>query len=184
MALEPQRDDDIRKSALVSLSFVAGRARERGRPLADPAIIGSLIQQSQDSIPIIRQTAAFALGLFESPEATHQLEVLLENPDRMTAINAAIGLARSGSTKGFAVMKESLSASPTASDPKGSEAEGEQFRILKNVLKAVNELSPKFDAAQKQELIPLVESLASHHPEIRIRVDAEAALKSLKSEDK
>ena len=81
-------------------------------------------------------------------------------------------------------MKESLSASPTASDPKGSEAEGEQFRILKNVLKAVNELSPKFDAAQKQELIPLVESLASHHPEIRIRVDAEAALKSLKSEDK
>ena len=96
MALEPQRDDDIRKSALVSLSFVAGRARERGRPLADPAIIGSLIQQSQDSIPIIRQTAAFALGLFESPEATHQLEVLLENPDRMTAINAAIGLARSG----------------------------------------------------------------------------------------
>ena len=164
MALESQRDIDIRKSAVVSLSFVAGRAKERGQPLKDPAVIESLIQLSGDSIPVMRQTAAFALGLFDSPEATHQLEVLLESSDEMTGINAAIGLARSGSTKGFAVMRNALSTPVAESDPQASVAAGDQFRVVKNVLKAVNELAAKFDDSQRQELIPLVEGKArSNH---------------------
>ena len=205
MALDSQRDVDIRKSAVVSISFIAGRARDRGKPLDDPAVIESLIQLSGDSFPIMRQSSAFALGLFDSPAATHQLEVLLENSDRMTGINAAIGLARSGSTKGFPVLRDSLKnlelppatpASPSGAPvtPKGApaakteaqiaEAEGDQFRVVKNVLKAVNELAGKFDEAQRNELIPLVTELASGHPEIRIRVDAESALKSLKNPGK
>lgn len=185
MALEPQRDVDIRKSAVVSLSFIAGRAKERGEPISDTAIIDSLIQLSADPLPILRQSSAFALGLFQSPEAIHQLEVLLENSDPMTAVNAAIGLARSGSTKGFPVLRDSL-ITPAAVDTKAAnataatEASGDQFRVAKNVLKAVNELAPKFDPSQRDELMPLVEELASKHPEIRIRVDAEAALNSLK----
>lgn len=206
MAMEPQRDVDIRKSAVVSLSFVAGRAREQGIPLADPAIIESLSQLSGDSVPVMRQSAAFALGLFQSPEATQQLEVLLENSDRRTALNAAIGLARSGSTKGFSVMRdalldpESITGAPTSSAPPGapefpepqnssdaravSSAEADQFLVLKNVLKAVYELAGKFDATQRDELIPVIERLSSKHPEIRIRVDAESALTALKNAGK
>ena len=187
MAMEPQRDVDIRKSAVVSLSFIAGRARERGQPLSDQTVIDGLIELSGDSYPIMRQTAAFALGLFDSPAATHQLEVLLENSDPMTGVNAAIGLARNGSTKGFKVMRDSL-AKPTIESKPVIEGDsqlvdpaGDQFRVVKNVLKAVNELAAKFDASQRDELIPLVEKFATDHAEIRIRVDAEAALKSLKS---
>ena len=181
MALDPQRDVEIRKSAVVSLSFVAGRANERNQPLTDPDIIASLIEMSGDSAPILRQTAAFALGLFKSPEATQQLKVLLESGDKLTGVNAALGLARQGDTNGFAIMKDALAQPAVASDPQKPDASGEQFRVVKNVLKAVNDLASKFDARQKQELIPLVEELSSNHPEIRIRVDAEAALNSLKS---
>ena len=181
MALDPQRDVEIRKSAVVSLSFVAGRANERGQPLSDPDIVASLIEMSGDSAPILRQTAAFALGLFKSPEATHHLQVLLESSDKLTGVNAALGLARQGNTHGFTILKDELAQPVVTSDPQKPDAPGEQFRIVKNVLKAVNDLASKFDAKQKQELIPLVEQLSSNHPEIRIRVDAEAALNALRS---
>ena len=181
MALEPQRDVEIRKSAVVSLSFVAGRANERGEPLSDPDIVASLIEMSGESAPILRQTAAFALGLFKSPDATHQLEVLLESGDKLTGINSALGLARQGNTRGYTILKDALAEPTIASDPQKPDASGEQFRIVKNVLKGVTDLASKFEANQKQELIPLVEQLSSNHPEIRIRVDAEAALNALKS---
>ena len=67
MALEPQRDVDIRKSAVVSLSLIAGRAKERGAPLSDAAIINSLVELSADPLPILRQSSAFDLGLYPSP---------------------------------------------------------------------------------------------------------------------
>ena len=186
MAMEPQRDVDIRKSAVVSLSFVAGRALERNEPLTTSECIASLIQLSADPLPVLRQSAAFALGLFRSPEAAHQLEVLLGNGDEKTRVNAAIGLARQGSTVGFNVIRDSLKVpqpaeKPTTDKPADelSTTEGEQFLVVKNVLKAVADLAGKFTAEQRAELVPLVQELSSKHPEIRIRVDAAAALNAL-----
>lgn len=192
MAMEPQRDLDIRKSAVVSLSFVAGRALERQQPLENVESIDALIQLSSDSLPILRQSSAFALGLFRSPAATHQLEVLLGDGDEKTRVNAAIGLARQGSTAGFGVIRDSLRqpvGEPVAKDSttagSTSEAdrlriEGEQFLVVKNVLKAVKELAGKLDDSQRKELTPLLETLSSKHHEIRIRVDATDALQTLK----
>ncbi|WP_010584268.1 HEAT repeat domain-containing protein [Schlesneria paludicola] len=192
MAMEPQRDLDIRKSAVVSLSFIAGRALERQQPLSNPESIDALIQLSSDPLPILRQSSAFALGLFHSPAATHQLEVLLGDGDEKTRVNAAIGLARQKSTAGFAVIREALhqpvgepaaqnaSATGTTSEGDRLRLEGEQFLVVKNVLKAVKELAGKLDDSQRQELTPLLESLSSKHPEIRIRVDATDALQTMK----
>ncbi len=186
-AMEPQRDLAIRKSAVVSLSFVAGRALERGEQLDASESIEALIQLSGDPLPVLRQSAAFSLGLFNSPEAAHQTEVLLGDGDQMTRVNAAIGLARHGSTSGYQVLRDSLSLPDIAAIPETSPdrelrlaADGDQFLVVKNVLKAVNDLSSKLDASQIQELIPLLDVLSNKHPEIRIRVDAAAALNSLK----
>ncbi|WP_373650277.1 HEAT repeat domain-containing protein [Schlesneria sp. DSM 10557] len=205
VALEPHREEDIRKSALVSLAYIAGRADEVGKPLGDSQIVQTLIGTSSESTPIIRQTSTFTLGLFNSPAVTQQLEVLVENPDRFTAVNAAIGLARRGSTKGFKVFRDALteplakndakqpaeqsSTRPTPSGESSSSASstlntdpfGDQFRVQKNVLKAVTDLATRFDNEQRETLMPLVQQLASQHPEIRIRVDAEGALNSLKA---
>lgn len=194
MAMEPQRDVDIRKSAVVSLSFVADRAIQRAEPLKTPELIDALVQLSTDPLPLLRQSGAFALGLFDSPESLHQLEVLLENPDLMTRVNAAIGLARHDSTKGFAVLRDSLKvdllkldeSTTTVKAPDGTSQQvvdthaGEKILILKNVLKAISSLAKYFDESQRQELLPLLEDLSKNHAEIRIRVDAAAAVAAMK----
>jgi hypothetical protein len=191
MALEPNRDEEIRKSAVVSLSFVAGRAAERGAYLNSPESVNALIQLSTDPLPVLRQSAAFGLGLFDSPDATHQLQVLLASGDQMTQVNAAIGLARHGSTEGFTVFRDALKlpepvppVAPTAGDDKRQTASDDQFLVVKNVLKAANDLAPKFTAEQRSELVPRLEVLSQKHPEMLIRVHAEKALNALKAEEK
>jgi HEAT repeat protein len=179
MALEPQRDVDIRKSAVVSLSFVAGRAMERGERLNATESIADLVQLSGDSQSLMRQTAAFALGLFDSPEATHQLEVMLGDGDEMTRVNAAIGLARHSSTRGYPVIRDALKESLTAADTQSAVTLGDRFLVVKNALKAVAELASKFDATQRHELVPLVQELAAKHAEMRIQIDATNALNAL-----
>jgi hypothetical protein len=183
MALEPTRDIEIRKSAVVSLSIVAGRAIERNEKLSADQTVSALIELSGDPLPVLRQSAAYALGLFDSEDAKHQLAVLLRDGDQMTRVNAAIGLARQGSTEGIGVFREILNvpetsltrASSNSNDRDAMIAEAEQLLILKNVLKAVTDLAQKFDDSQRQELLPLVQTLAEKHPEVRIRVDAESA---------
>ena len=108
LAMEPQRDIDIRKSAIVSLSFVAGRAIEQGHPLTSQECVDALIEVSTDPLPVLRHSAAFALGLFQSAEATQHLRVLLDSGDQLTRVNAAVGLARQGSTEGFTVMRDAM----------------------------------------------------------------------------
>lgn len=186
LALEPQRDEEIRKSAVVSLSVVAGRAWEQGHPLTAPDTVDALVQLSTDPLPVLRQSAAFALGLFDSPEATHQLEVLLGDGDQIARVNAAIGLARHESTEGFPVIRESLKLPDVHALPErpttsraGTSASDDQLLVVQNILKAVHDLARKFTAAQRRELIPLVEELSNKHPEIRIRIDASSALNSL-----
>ncbi len=197
LALEPTRDIEIRKSAAASIAFIAGRALERGQPLEAPGLVQALIDVSTDRETVMRQASAFALGLFRSPEATQQLQVLLGNDDRMTRINAAIALSRSGSTDGLAVFKQALmekvptipagaveqpsSANNTPMDvPNRDNRVAEQTLILKNTLKAIADLGPKMEPGDKAEFRELTESLIRTHAESRIRIDAQNALNALK----
>ncbi len=199
-ALEPTRDIEIRKSAAASIAFIAGRALERGQPLEAPGLVQALVEVSTDQQTIMRQAAAFALGLFRSPEANQQLQVLLGNDDRMTRINAAIALSRSGSTDGLAVFKQALmEKAPTTPEGKAEDStllknsrEGsvdvlnhnnrvaEHSTILKNSLKAIKDLAPMMTLEDKIEFRELVETLIRTHAEARIRMDAQNALNSLK----
>lgn len=200
LALEPTRDIEIRKSAAASIAFIAGRALERGQPLEAPGLVQALIDVSTDRQTILRQAAAFALGLFRSPEALQPLQVLLGNDDRMTRINAAIALSRSGSTEGLAVFKQALiEPAPTASDiraehsasPGNSREDSadifslnnrvaEHSTILKNSLKAIAALGPMMTPEDKAEFRELVQTLIRTHAEPRIRIDAQNALSALK----
>lgn len=176
LALEPTRDIEIRKSAAASIAFIAGRALDRGQPLEAPGLVQALIVVSTDQQTIMRQAAAFALGLFRSPEANQQLQVLLGNDDGMTRINAAIALSRSGSTDGLAVFKQAL----TAKAPDTPDGQSEHMLVLKNSLKAIADLGPKMEPGDKAEFRELTESLIRTHAESRIRIDAQNALSSLK----
>ena len=175
-ALLPTCDIEVRKSGVSSIAMIAGRALEKGTPLDDPETVDALIELSTDSLPLMRQTAAFALGLFRSPKADQQLHVLLGNGDGKTCVNAAIALTRQGNTDGLSVFKRALTAKP----PEKPNEQIEHFMILTNSLKAISQLGPKMTEADRAEFREILRPLISDHGEIRIRVDAQNALQSLK----
>lgn len=175
-AMEPARDVDVRKSAITSVAFIAGRALEHKTPLVSRELSASLVEFSQDRDPHLRRAAAFTLGLVESPESRERLLVLLEDPDWMTAVNAAVALSRQGSTAGYPVLREVL-AGKTVADPEApDDASASELIIFRNVFKAVSELAGKWDAEQKSELVDLMTQLSRRHAEARVRADAQSAL--------
>lgn len=176
LSLEPQYDIEVRKSGATSIAMVAGRAFEKGDILEDPETVESLVKSSGDSQPIMRQASVFALGLFKSEIADQQVHVLLGNDDWNTCVNAAIALARQGNTDGLSVFKQALITKP----PEKPEDLAMQFVIMTNTMKALTMLAPKMSEADKSEFRDILKNLSSNHAEIRIRVDAQNALQSLK----
>jgi HEAT repeat protein len=175
-ALEPTRDIEIRKSGVASIALIAGRAMEKQTPLDDPATVDALVQLSADSLPLMRQTAAFALGLFDTEAAEQQLRVLLSNSDWKTCVNAAIALARHDKTDGLAVFKQAL----TAKTPEKAEEQAEYSMIVANSLRAITKLAPKMSEAERAEFREILKPMVNDHADLRVRLDAQNALLSLK----
>jgi HEAT repeats len=175
-ALESNRDIEIRKSAVASVAFIAGRSLEQGSPLDAPELVDALIAASSSSEPVLRHAVAWTLGQFRSEQATQHLQVLLGHDDVLTRINAAISLSHSGSLDGLAVFKQALSE-PTASSPEG---QGEQVIIVTNVLRALTDLGPKLSETDKAEFRELVEKLLKTNTNPRVHIDARNAFLSLK----
>jgi len=175
-ALQPTRDIEIRKSGVASIAFIAGRALEKGTPLSDSETVDALIELSADNLPLMRQTAAFALGLFKSEKADQQLHVLMGNSDWKTCVNAAIALSRQGNTDCLAVFKQAL----TEKSAEKPEERNEQLLILTNTLKAIALLAPKMNDAERAEFRDVLNPLTSDHGDFRIRIDAQNAFQSLK----
>ena len=176
LSLQSSRDIEIRKSGVASIAMIAGRAFEQGTPLDDAETVDALIELSTDTVPLMRQTAAFALGLFQSPKSDQQLHVLLDNGDWKTCVNAAIALSRQGNTDGLSVFKRAL----LTQRPTKPEEQVEYFLVLTNSLKAVVSLAPKMTDADKTEFRELLQPLVDKHAEVRVRIDAQNALLSLK----
>lgn len=114
---DPELRKEVRKNAIAAVAVIAGRAQERDKA-QDPAVPGprrakvvrfpGLLDDveavSRDGDPLIRQLAAYTLGLLPAPRSRQRLEVMLGDSDEMTRANAAIALARQGSTKGLPVF--------------------------------------------------------------------------------
>jgi hypothetical protein len=174
-ALSAEYNEEVRKGAVLSLAMIAGRALDRGQPLGADAVT-ALVALSEDDDATLRRPAAFALGLTPSADASARLQVLLEDGDRMTSVNAAVALARQKSTAGFPVFVRALTDRAPEQDPV---AQQDVLLVQKNVLKAVAELGSRFSDRERSELQPLIAPLAERHPEPRIRVEAQGALTAL-----
>ncbi len=191
-AMQPGQDRELRKNAIASIALIAGRAAARGHSLDGTPVVDNLIDISTDPDPFVRQLATYTLGLIPSLVAKQRLEVLLENADVNTRVNAALGLSRHRSTKGFDVFKAVLADSmqPIEEDSIPAETTEERRRnvtakefertvALKNALKAISDLAKEFDAEQRRTLVKLTQPIVQNHPDSRIRIDAEQAQKLL-----
>lgn len=179
-ALEPERDVDIRKSAITSAALIAGRAWEEKTPLQSPELSQAVIAFSLDRDPHLRRAGAFTLGLLETSPSRERLEVLLEDADWMTAVNAAIGLSRRGSTAGYPVLKAAVSGKTAeTAELTMNDASASELVILRNVLKAIGDLAGQWSDGQQAEFKSLIAKLAQDHLEARVRADANATLARL-----
>lgn len=186
MMTTSDQDSGVRLEALRSIFLIANRTAERAdaenRPLLVeelveiPSLIPDVIAVSQEPEPLFRQVSAFALGLLPSPESRHRLEVMLNDSDQHAKVNAALGLARQSSTAGWPVYLEVLKEA----NDKSTEEQGMDLVILKNTLKAVEDLNEEWPADQKQKLIEQVEPISKNHRERRIRTDAIKTLQTLR----
>jgi hypothetical protein len=180
LAMQPDHDREIRKNAIGALAVMTDRMAtgELGAP-SEP-VATQLLTASTDADPLIRQLSAFSLGLFPQPAARERLAVLLEDSDPDTRINAAIGLARGGDSRGTDVFRDVLQRASTEVDH-GSAVEYEQFVALKNSLAAIERLAGKLTPEQRRELVPLLEPVAGNYHEPKIRIAAQTALSAVKA---
>jgi HEAT repeat protein len=188
-AMQPEHDREVRKNAIASIALIAGRGKERGKPVQVAGADESLVEVSADADPLVRQLSAYALGLFPTQAAEQRLTVLTADADRNTRINAALALARQQSTAGMPVLKaflaEAARQSPTqaAGEMTAAEADARDFQeplIVKNSIKAIDDLVSQFTPAERHELIGLLEPIAANYRNDQIRVEAHAVLSELK----
>ena len=180
-AMQPQRDREVRKYAITSIATIADRLNQQERPIKDPGLVAELIDVSKDEDPFVRQLGAYTLGIFNDKEARKRLEVLLASGDYNTRINAALGLSRQNSTAGFDVFIEILTeaAKHSGNDTTAQEVTFENILALKNVLKAVIDLSKSFSDEEKSALTKLLQTIAEGYPDPKNKLDAGVALKKL-----
>lgn len=188
-ALQPGEDSTVRKNALASLATIANRRHEQGVPFDDSVVIDDVIAATDEQESMLRHVATYALGLMQSQAASQRLEVLLEHPDRMTQVNAAVGLARHGSTAGLPVFESVLIDAQTADDVVVTAPSAEQTAesaqvfeealMLSNTLKAISQLSGELSDSQRRQIVQKLNSLANDYPQPQLRVEALELLNQL-----
>lgn len=167
-AAESDADRELRKHALTAVAMSAGRAFERGVPYDDQGdLTQRVLQLSANEDPLVRHQAAFILGLVDNQPARSRLETLTVDADLMTRANAAIGLARQGSTTGWPVFEEVLAdavANPLqpqeVSDDEQAQLYFERHLLVTNSLKAVDLLAPQLALADRERAARLLEQVA------------------------
>jgi len=149
---------------VIGLAMLAGNVHLAGDEIDQPGLIEELIEISGESDQLFRHQGAYALGLFWSEESHARLVALTDDPDLMTRVNAAVGLARNDSAEGadifFDLLKEGAEdwkLNPTTVTTQAEESEYfERMLMLVNSMKALDMLKAQLDASQKQQLEKLL----------------------------
>lgn len=178
--LQPGNDPEVRKNALGAIAVLTDRMATAKTGGPSDLFVPDLLTAAGDADPVLRRLTAFTLGFFPQEAAVERLDSLLDDGDKDTQINAAIGLARQGDPRGERVFREVLE-SATRAAPAAGQDEYERFVALKNVLTAIERLAPKFDADRRQALIAQIKPIADGYREPKIRIVAQQALTALEA---
>ena len=217
--MKDSRHIEVRKSSLMSVAAIAGRhfdettgysaAVEAGSvapslsarrlpltapTISDSAVLEQLRRSAQDSDPVVRHLAGYALGNVSGPDSLEQLRVMLTDGNRLAQANAAIGLARNGSADGVPTIIQLFTTSlkpfeyqpdPAAKDTAASDvlqqAEArhqiEESQVARNCLKAVADLWPQIDAENRASLAAVLRQVEQAFPAADVRQQAREVLK-------
>ena len=220
-AMKDSHNIEVRKSSLMSIAAIAGRHFDhvtgysaavtaealapsmsvRKLPLANPtisdsAVLEQLRRSAQDSDPVVRHLAGYALGNVSGPDSLVQLRVMLTDGNRLAQANAAIGLSRNGSIDGVPTMIQLLTTSLTPFeyqvDPElkdeaaplvAQQAEArhqiEEVQVARNCLRAIENLWPQIDIENRASLTAIVTQVEQKFPASDVRQQAGELLKTI-----
>ncbi len=174
-------DDATGYSAAVAAGSIAPSLSDRKLPLiastiSDAAVLEQLRRSAQDPEPVVRHLAGYALANVSGPDSLEQLRVMLTDGNRLAQANAAIGLARNGSTDGVPALIQLLTTSlkpfeyqpdPAVKDESTPEtirqAEArhqiEESQVARNCLKAAADLWPQIDVENRVTLVAVISQI-------------------------
>lgn len=220
-AMKDSHNIEVRKSSLMSIAAIAGRHFDhvtgysaavtadalapsmsaRKLPLANPtisdsAVLEQLRRSAQDSDPVVRHLAGYALGNVSGPDSLVQLRVMLADGNRLAQANAAIGLSRNGSIDGVPTMIQLLTTSLTpfeyqvdpalkdeAAPLVAQQAEArhqiEEVQVARNCLRAIENLWPQIDIENRASLTAIVTQVEQKFPASDVRQQAGELLKTI-----
>lgn len=171
------------------------------RPLKSPTIqhdeiFGELQNAIRGKSDAIRHLAVFVLALVSGDDAIDELKFLLDDADPMTRANAAVGLARNGDTSGIDVLRELLEDFGKAiprnefaklkEDEKKKLLERRSFEsptVLGNCLRAVDSVWVALSKEEREQVLPVVQSIAKSNAVEGIRVQALSLLNRIEKLD-
>lgn len=176
---QPGRNHDVRKHSLIGLAMLLGQLRDQGRNFDNSQVVNELIETSRESEPLFRHQSAFILGLISTPPAMERLAVLLEDPDQMVQVNAAIGFARNNQVQGVPVFRELLAEAiawkldPTSvSTPEEEARYFERMLMLLNAIKALSQLEPVLTVEERSAFARQLDAVANGTRDAVLRTDA------------
>lgn len=193
-AMQPGKETLVRSDAIRAIAQVAGRKALTNGSITDQDVIDQVIEFSRDENALMRQVAAFTLGLLPGENVDQRLKVMAGDTDKNTRTNAAIALTRRGMTDGVAVMIDVLKTASqkveVASMPGPSESEKRNQAVAQqevnaiaafNAFRAFRDLKAKLNDDQRQQVIVECERLAKDSEFLRIRMDAGLTASELKT---
>jgi HEAT repeat protein len=175
----------LRVAATRAVAVLSSNLREAaGKPIDDAQTVAVLIQASQTDDPLLRATAAFALGEVGGDAAEQRLKVLLEDPYYPYArYNAATALARRGDPAVIDALIELLSTErppETTEKDSASEQLGQRNKLVVYGLRAATDLADSNPKADLTPLVAVIERLTDDESR-EIRGNAKTVLATLNS---
>lgn len=187
VGIEEQRDREVRKHSMTGLAMTIGQVRENGEEIKEDDVLDRVIEISKEPDSLMRDQSAYILGLLATDEANTRLEVLLEDANQKTRVNAAIGFARNGSLQGMPVFEEVLKEAPewkldpsTVQTQPDEEQYFERMLMLINSLKAIERVSDQLSDEQSAELAGQLQTLADSTKDNVLRTEALKLIHALK----
>ncbi|HEV7225486.1 MAG TPA: HEAT repeat domain-containing protein [Pirellulales bacterium] len=177
-----EKEREVRFSAMKALAVYLSAAPKKdwiGR--AD--VLATVLAASRDEAPMMRSTAAFALGAAGTPKALKRLEEMLDDGYPDVRYNAATMLARRGDERAVRVLAEMLEPEQAAAIGFEEQEQSRQYKrdsILVNALRATKDLAAENPGADLAPLAAPVERLTADDLAPGIRVQADEVLIELK----
>jgi len=189
-AMEPQLEDETRFTAVASGAMIASRRSQAGEPFGTTLLSDAFLACSSESSVEVRRIATFALGFCDPAIAQDRLVVLLDDADPSVRANAAMALAVQNSTLGLpvlsAILTEAIETPPPLEGVDRDDPEAEQtanaaeidlIRKTLNAVKAISDLASQLSRAERDQVQPQLERLASEFRNVKVRSAALEALR-------